>query len=401
MRLAVVFVLLLAAPAHATTVSGGNPLVITAAAGEINTVKVQDTPTGITITDSTSDLSTSADGCTESAPRTVSCEGTYGVITADLRDRNDQLAVSGTFLTLELDGGGDNDSLDTTLAAPFASDARFTLSGNDGDDELRGGAYGEVFSGGEGSDAMHGAGGLDQADYSDHADDIVVNLSREGGQGALGEGDLLTSIESVVGGLGDDVLVGDETANVIYGYEGRDRIRGGAGPDDLQGDRDVFEDDTPLGDDHVRGGAGDDRIHVQSGSIAEGEKGDDSLGGSQSRFLCGAGEDTVGPSLLTGYISRSCERIAPFVFDALVLGPLRRSGKALTIAAACGNLRSFCDGRIRVHQDGVIAGAPLRLEPGETRTIRMRLRRAPKPRRFEVVLGGIGPYTPITWETRL
>jgi Ca2+-binding RTX toxin-like protein len=403
MRLALVLSLLLVAPAQAASVSGGNPLVITGAPGEVNTVTVQDTETGIIITDGASELSTDADGCTATTAHLVSCEGTYGGINADLGDLDDQLTVIGTYLTLGVAGGDGNDSLDINEAEPFARDARFTVSGNDGDDELRGGDADEIFVGGPGSDAIDGAGGLDEVDYSDHADDIVVNLTREGGQGALGEGDFLTSIESVFGGLGDDVLIGDEGANGLRGNEGRDKVRGGAGPDSLDGEGEDITEETLRGHDDVRGGAGADIILVGPRSVARGDKGADRVVGTRSRLFggtgrdfmagdtgrtsCGAGQDTASIIPRPDFVAPDCERISLFDPTQLYLDQLSRRG---FVRLACVDKPRFCRGRIRVGR----AHARFRLQPGQPQRIRLH---GPRPRgRVTVRITGADPIRYVT-----
>jgi Ca2+-binding RTX toxin-like protein len=411
MRLALVLTLLLTAPASAATVSGGNPLVITGESGEVNTVTVQGAANGISVTDSASELTTDADGCTSASPHTVSCEGTYGVIAADLGDGNDQLTVSGTFLTLELAGGADNDSLDITQAVPFARDAAFTLSGNDGDDELRGSAADDSLSGGPGSDSVDGGRGYDEADYSDHAEDIVVDLRHAGGQGADGEADLLQHIESVFGGLGDDVIVGDARANALRGNQGRDKLRGGPGVDSLDGDGEVdddLSDPPPLGHDDVRGGAGDDNLFVAAGSVARGDRGDDALHGDGSRLYGGAGRDFVTGTggrascgadrdvagLIGGseFVAADCELVSPFGASELYVGRIKRSGR---VRLRCGHDTSYCFGRMRVGR----AHVRFSLGAGESRRIRLR---GQVPRgRIRVTLSRIADFPPIRWVTLL
>src|SRR2546423_891367 len=53
--------------------------------------------------------------------------------------------------------------------------------------------------------------------------------------GAAGEGALVTNIENVNGGSGNDTLLGNASANVWDGGPGDDRLDGRAGPDRLVG----------------------------------------------------------------------------------------------------------------------------------------------------------------------
>jgi hypothetical protein len=413
MRLAVVLLLLLlpAAPARAATITGGDSLVITAADGEVNTMTIADGAQGVTITDTTSDLSEDAAPCSNDGARKVFCEGIHGVIAVDLGDLNDALTVAGAFLTLNVAGGAGNDSLDLTGVRKFARDAQFSLSGNDGDDELRGGSADESFSGGPGADVMRGGGGLDEADYSDHADDIVVDLRHTGGQGADGEADVLESIESVFGGLGDDVIIGNARANALRGNQGHDKLRGGPGVDSLDGDGEVdddMSDPPPLGHDDVRGGAGDDSVFVRAGSVARGDRGDDAVHGERSRLYggagrdyldgqggrtsCGPGRDVAGLDSGSQFVAPDCELVSAFGATELYVGRIQRSGR---VKLSCGDDTSYCFGRLHVRR----AHARFTLGAGETKRVRLH-GRIPRGR-VRITLSHIADFPPIRYVTRL
>ena len=80
--------------------------------------------------------------------------------------------------------------------------------------------------------------------------------------------DTLRNIENVIGGVGNDKLVGDGLINRLAGGGGNDRLRGNDGNDALLGD---------AGRDKIKGGRGKDEVH--------GGLGKDALGG-------GPGKDT-------------------------------------------------------------------------------------------------------------
>jgi Ca2+-binding RTX toxin-like protein len=119
---------------------------------------------------------------------------------------------------------------------------------------------------------------------------------------AIGSG--LTAIV-VYGDTGDDVLLGSELADSLYGGVGNDTLRGGSGADTLVGDD--GKDSLSGGDgvDNIRGGAGNDHIYGDQGDdILSGDAGEDSLhggigadvldGGDGSDALSGdAGDDTL------------------------------------------------------------------------------------------------------------
>ncbi|MCS5601570.1 MAG: M10 family metallopeptidase [Paracoccus sp. (in: a-proteobacteria)] len=88
-----------------------------------------------------------------------------------------------------------------------------------------------------------------------------------------------TAIEDARGGRGADWVIGNGTANRIWGHQGDDQLRGGGGRDRLHGG---YGDDTLLsgtGNDTLNGYAGDD--------VLSGQAGDDLLigGGGADRFV--------------------------------------------------------------------------------------------------------------------
>jgi Ca2+-binding RTX toxin-like protein len=122
--------------------------------------------------------------------------------------------------------GGDN-----TLYGQSGDDV---LRGEAGSDRLDGGVGNDHLYGGVGGDVLVGGDGYDLARY-DMSDAIYVDLSL--GRGFSGEatGDVLISIEGVVGSGQADLLIGDAAANSIYGQAGDDQIWGGGGADLLDG----------------------------------------------------------------------------------------------------------------------------------------------------------------------
>ena len=84
-------------------------------------------------------------------------------------------------------------------------------------------------------------------DYSDSHDAVVINLDESGhatgapsdmllpenGRIAGGDaiGDTLNSVDGIVGGHGDDILIGNSLANYFDGSAGEDHINAGAGDD--------------------------------------------------------------------------------------------------------------------------------------------------------------------------
>ncbi|MGE4408072.1 VCBS domain-containing protein, partial [Pseudomonas sp.] len=156
-------------------------------------------------------------------------------------------------------GAGDDylvgDESDNYLAGNMGSDQLVggggddTLIGGAGDDYLYGEAGDDVLVGGAGADVLDGGTGIDTADYHSDTAGITVNLQTGSGSGGEAQGDVLSGIENVLGGAGDDSLVGDESDNYLDGGAGNDMLFGGEGDDVLVGG---------LGDDVLSGGAGRD-----------------------------------------------------------------------------------------------------------------------------------------------
>ena len=174
-----------------------------------------------------------------------------------------------------LSGGADNDSL-------LGNSADNALSGDAGDDTL---------AGGEGNDTLDGGADNDFASYADATGAITVNLRVGSSSGQHGE-DSLTGIENILGGNGDDSIVGDSLANLLDGGGGLDFVSyANAGGDvivDLGAMRGYGDGtDTLSGIENILGGNGNDSILGDSlANVLNGGNGDDTLVGSN-------GDDTL------------------------------------------------------------------------------------------------------------
>ena len=132
-----------------------------------------------------------------------------------------------------INGTNNNDELYGTVDAD-------TINGRGGHDILQGRG---------GADTLNGGDGYDTARYTDSSVGVAVNLATGRGFGGSAEGDVLTSIEGLIGSYYNDYLVGDAQYNEFYGHNGADILDGGEGGDLLYGDD---KDDT------LKGGGGDD-----------------------------------------------------------------------------------------------------------------------------------------------
>ena len=153
------------------------------------------------------------------------------------------------------------------------------LSAGDGDDTIMADTGNDVLRGGAGNDLMNGEGGSDTADYSDNTFEVIVNLSTATVSGTLSGTattvaagfargvdsglDSLLNIENANGSAGNDLLVGNASANRFSGGSGGDTIDGGAGDDSVLGGDGL---DSLLGgadQDYVDAGGGDDRADAR------------------------------------------------------------------------------------------------------------------------------------------
>jgi Ca2+-binding RTX toxin-like protein len=144
-------------------------------------------------------------------------------------------------------GGGGDDTLrgqggDDTLAGGDGDDRLFGGEGNDrltaqrDDDVLRGGVGDDRLLIASGDATLDGGLGTDILSLELlTGDGIVVDLlAGTGGHAQVGTWSL-RGIETVEGGVGDDIITGDAAANLIAGNGGADRLAGGNGNDTLIG----------------------------------------------------------------------------------------------------------------------------------------------------------------------
>ena len=120
-----------------------------------------------------------------------------------------------------------------------------TISGGGGADTLKGGDDDDLLSGGiDGYDDMVlGGAGIDTVSYATTRDmTITLGENGAGGTGVINQSSLpavvedrLFDIENVLGGQGNDTIVGNSQNNRLEGGTGTDTIDGGAGETLLSG----------------------------------------------------------------------------------------------------------------------------------------------------------------------
>ena len=145
------------------------------------------------------------------------------------------------------------------------------IRGADGKDFLSAGAGDDWLMPGAGLNMVDGGDGNDTVDYSDSAAGVEVDLSflgdRAAGSGGY-QGDLIGSVENVVGSRFADTLIGDAGNNRIEGGDGGDLLDGGGAADTLIGDRgdDTYVIDHPRDRIVELANRGIDSVQIVGGS---------------------------------------------------------------------------------------------------------------------------------------
>ncbi len=279
-------------------ISSGNPgdvrisgttVVVTAAPGFDNTLDVHQVGVGVMIQD-TQPLQ-AGPGCAQVTSTAVSCNNSsvtaLDVHAGDGDDTIDTEAAKPVTVR-----GGDGDDIITSSGTGLT-----TMIGDRGFDTLTSGPGGAVFNGGDGDDTITGGSGPDTLDYSQRSDAITVFLSSGTAEGdaARGADTLEGSIETVIGGDGDDTLFDGAGAETLRGGPGDDVLSLPSGGDDrAEGGEgnDTFFDGT--GNDKYFGDAGDDVVNLISSS------GIDDING-------GAGADTASYATLVPALNLSAD----------------------------------------------------------------------------------------------
>ena len=208
-------------------------------------------------------------------------------------DTLDASKITVTTFGITFNGGADNDTA-------LGGSGNETLNGGDGNDSLTGGAGNDLLTGGKGDDQLLGGtgndtyafgdtdtpetdtlteatnAGSDTLNFSTLTTAVTVDLNSEMflathanrtiKTSATGLTKLAPNFENVIGGTGDDSIVGNAAANSLFGGSGNDTIKGGAGTDAIRGDdgNDLLNGDSE--NDTIIGGAGDDILHGDAGN---------------------------------------------------------------------------------------------------------------------------------------
>ena len=158
---------------------------------------------------------TASGACTNLAVNVVQCPtGSVTSADIDLGDQDDRLTLTSVLDTIARGGTGDDrlqtgggvDSLD-------GEDGLDQLYGMAGNDTVSGGAGNDTIDGGTGADSMDGGTGTDTVTYATRlaGAGVQVDIDNVNDDGGLLDGNadnVLTTVEKLTGGAGDDTLTG-------------------------------------------------------------------------------------------------------------------------------------------------------------------------------------------------
>lgn len=188
-----------------------------------------------------------------------------------------------------VDGGEGNDTIST-------GDDADTIFGGAGDDSINAGIDDDEVQGGDGDDWINGGLGNDLIDGGEGDDTIIAGqdafsdyigddpnlptagLNNRDGTPALRDPNPNDDLDTVYGGVGNDIIFTGDDADMIYGGAGNDTIHAGIDDDYVEGN---------AGDDSITGGHGSDTIY--------GGGGDDWINAGDSELLWGQSPDDVDP----------------------------------------------------------------------------------------------------------
>jgi len=216
---------------------------------------------------------------------TARCPFTEDIAQARLGDGRDRATLRGGLVQVH-GGPGADVLIGTGGSGLFGEGGDDTLRGARGGDELNGGPGRDVVAGGAGDDVFvdgetdgqaardvyiggpsldtRNADRGDVLSYARRSRGVRVDL----GRGTTSTEDRIVGLESLIGGRGNDRLIGDGDDNNLEGGPGADLLRG-------RGGRDI-----PLG------GPGDDRAFGDAGDdVVWGDEGRDRLSGGDGADL--------------------------------------------------------------------------------------------------------------------
>src|SRR5215217_2072673 len=257
-------------------------------------------------------------GCTRVDANEATCSGRLGY--ANGGDGNDVISTNGASV-FGLGGAGDDELI--------GSDLPDQLNGGPGNDILRGNGGLDTLEDGEAgatndADSFIGGAGGARVSYVSAKAPVSVDLANMADpvQGEAGEGDRLSDVNEVEGGMGNDDLRSADVGSKLRGGAGDDKLTGRAGNDELDGG---------YGKNVIDAGAGSDAI------------GPDISVPSENRVSCGDGADVVQTPSKKDLIGGDCDQIIYYAdLDVRSFLPLTRLSGPV---ARASDLNCFGGGR--------------------------------------------------------
>ncbi len=206
-------------------------------------------------------------------------ENTAPVGTPKFIMHKDALAGTGAGLLFNLGGG--NDMVNILPGVLVAT----TINGEDGNDSITGGGGNDIINGGNGIDTLKGGSGDDTLDYNTFSVGVTIDLTAftAGPNGAM-DSVPLSDFENAIGGAGNDILTGDNEANLLDGRGGSDTIDGDS-------DGNTLSPGMP-GEDSILGGSGNDSIFGDGANdTVDGQAGNDTVNGGPGHDSLFGGDD--------------------------------------------------------------------------------------------------------------
>jgi len=206
--------------------------------------------------------------------------------------------------THEFNGSDETDTLNAIENITGGSNSD-TLIGDANANTLSGGLGDDTLFGGAGADKLIGGAGSDTVSYDGDISAINISLKTNQGVDGSGDTDSYNSIENVIGTLHDDTIEGDSANNTLDGNSGKDTISYANSTNiagvtvnlSTQTASGVDEGtDTILNFEDILGGSGDDTLIGDAGTnTITGGSGDDTLDGAagSDKLVGGLGSDTV------------------------------------------------------------------------------------------------------------
>ena len=143
------------------------------------------------------------------------------------------------------------------------------LQGRAGADQLFGGSGNDTLEGGTGIDILTGGDGFDFVSYANASNGLRVDRTTPRFNTAEAAGDVLTTVEALIGSAFDDDFRGSSASDHLDGGAGHDLLTGRAGNDRLLGAAGNDTLDGGSGADVLDGGNGYDWVSFASASAGQ------------------------------------------------------------------------------------------------------------------------------------